>query len=192
MVQSAAELPARKNNGIVIAMACAGVLGAIGIAGIGFAVMAKRQAVAAPTMTQPPIPVPMPSPAIEPPPPSTGTAPVASPSDRVVTVTISPATATVEVDGEKRKLEGGKLELHGPLGGVQIVKVSNNGVETTESIAITEGGALPGKIVVPTSTSSASSSRPTGTGRVAPPPGTGSKPVPSGTGTGVNVQRTFE
>ncbi len=188
MVQSQDALPAKKGGaGMIVAVAIAGVMAAVGMGGIGAAVMARRQAradviplaaSAAPVPT--PEPMPMPPPAVNP------------TSDKTVQVTIAPANATVEVDGQKRPVVNGVLELRGAPGAVQNVKVSANGVDLIENVAITENGAIPSKITVATTSTTAFTSKPTsarvGTGTTG---GTATKPPPPA-GTGVNVQRTFE
>jgi serine/threonine-protein kinase len=183
-------MPKKSNTGLVVVLAAAGVMAAVGLAGIGAAVMAKRTAhaaappVAVPVPTPEPVPMPLPPPAVNP------------SSDRTVTVTIVPANATVEVDGQRRSIVNGMLELRGPPGAVQNVKVIANGAEQSENVAITDSGAIPAKITAATTTSNnttISTAKPGG-GKVV---SGGTTPValpkpPPPSGTGVNVQRTFE
>jgi serine/threonine protein kinase len=189
MVQT--PVPARKSSGFVIAMAGAGMLAAIGLAGIGVAVMAKKSAAArqAAATTASVVVVATPPPSTE---PATSTEPPAAPVEQTVSVVVLPATATVEVDGKPAQLVDGKLELKGPLGTIHDVKVVDHDNETKQVVAITEGGAIPPKIVLapPPPTSSSSSSAKLGSKVWTPGPPTPKPPEP--TGTGVNVQRKFE
>jgi serine/threonine-protein kinase len=173
----------KRSGGMIVAFAALGVLAAVGLAGIGAAVMARKPAHAAvdptPLPTTPVAATAPPAP-VEPPPPS-------APAERVVTVAINPANAQVEVDGQKRDVVNGTIELRGPLGSVARVRVIANGADTTQPVAITESGPMPPKLTVAPagSTSRNTPSRTPGTTAA------GAKP-PSPTGTGVNVQRTFE
>ncbi|HEY8077104.1 MAG TPA: serine/threonine-protein kinase [Labilithrix sp.] len=190
MVQSHDALPTKKSSaGVVALVAVAGMMAAIGLAGIGAAVMARRQARADTLPITPTAPLPT-SEAIPLPPPALNPT-----SDKTVQVTIAPANAVVEVEGQKRPVVNGVVELRGAPGAVQNVKVSANGVDLIENVAITENGAIPSKITVSTSTTTPFSSKPTG-GRVGSGSGGGggvtTKPSPQPAGTGVNVQRTFE
>jgi hypothetical protein len=102
-----------------------------------------------------------------------------------------PANATVDVDGQRRDVVDGHVELTGPLGSVQNVHVVSNGAEATQTVAITEGGAIPPKVVV----AAAGTVSPTGRSGTKPASGSGgggAKPTPSGTGTTLNVKREFE
>jgi hypothetical protein len=190
MVQSPAAVAPKSNRGVVYAMAGLGVMAAVGLAGIGAAVMARKPAQARPTTTSPATPTAE-SP---PPPPVTPTSPAAPavvvPADRAVKVAVAPAGATVDVDGQKRDVVDGSVELKGPLGSVQKVHVVANGAEVTQAVAITEGGAIPPKVIVAATGSVSPTGKPVG-----PKPGLGAggtKPTPSGTGTTLNVQRNFE
>ncbi len=197
VVQSNDVPPPKKSTGAVIAVAVAGVMAAVGVAGIGATVMAKRTARAdllahgaATTAPSPePVPMPLPPPAVNP------------TSEKTVTVAIVPPNATVEVDGQKRTLVNGVLELRGPPGAVQNVKVIANGSELSETVAITDNGAIPSKITAATTTltTTTSSTAKAAGGRVVTGgagtgagAGGGAKPPPAATGTGGNVQRTFE
>jgi serine/threonine protein kinase len=201
MTQSPAFQPAAKSSAAVFAMIAAGVLGVVGMAGIGAAVMAKRQArTTTATHSTSSDPRANGGPATTPTPvdPSTG-APIATPvvpaAERTVTLAVVPANAVVEVDGTKRDIVDGVVEIKGPLGGVVSVHVVANGADTTQAIAITEGGAIPPKIAlsppsiaapnVTTATAATPPTRPT-----AKPVATGAKPAPSGTT--LNAQRNFE
>ena len=193
MTQSPLAQPA-KSSGFVIAMVAAGVLGLIGVAGIGASMMAKKPrtttsanpnaSVSASTLT----PVD----------PTTGsalpsTATTATPAERTVSLAISPPNAVVEVEGVKRPVEGGVVELKGPLGAVFTVHASANGSETTQSIAISEGGAIPPRLAViapTTTTTPGTSTTPIGVSRPVIKPMPSSKPAPSGTT--LNAQRNFE
>jgi serine/threonine-protein kinase len=184
MVQSAE--PRKSGSGFAIVMTAACVLGLVGIGAIGYTVVAKRRVAKMPPVVAT-AETPTPAPPVVDPPPTAPAPATTAPVERTVTVAITaPASATVEVDGEKRKVENGQLELHGALGSVQTVKVG----ELTTTVAITESGALPPKIVVK-ETTTASGSPVTRGGKVVPAGGTGGKP-PATAGTGVNVQRTFE
>jgi eukaryotic-like serine/threonine-protein kinase len=194
MVQSpAAPAPRQTNKGVVYVMAGLGVLATIGLVGIGAALMAKKPAHAHPASSPPPSVMTSeapPTPASVVPPPTQTAAPVV-PADRTVKVAV-PANATVDVEGHKREIVDGNVELTGPLGSVQKVHVvANGGAEVTQTVAITEGGAIPPKVIVaaagtvsPTSKSGTKPVGGSGTG--------GAKPIPSGTGTTLNVKREFE
>ncbi len=192
--------PSKSSSGLVMAMASAGVLAAVGLAGIGFAVMSKKPASAAtnapssstvvtvaPTTSGAPTASAETSAATP-----VGTAP--TPVERTVTLAVSPATAVVEVDGQKRQVTDGSVTLKGALGSVVNVKVTSGASTTTQTVAITEGGAIPSKVIAgaPAIASPTGASRPI----VAAGGGGGARPVASSkvapSGTGVNVQRTFE
>ena len=190
--QSLQPLPVQQktSTAIVAAMITAGVLAAIGIAGIGFAVMAKKPASAAqPPATTTALPTPVPvTPPTEPAPPAVVT-PAAT--ERTVSLAIAPANATVEVDGQKKTVTNGAVEIQGPIGGVVSVKVTAGSTTSTQNVAITEGGAIPPKVVAGATApaSPGGGSKPGAGGR--PAAAASSKPA-SPQGTGVNVQRTFE
>lgn len=189
-------LPA-KSSGIMVAIIAAGVLGLVGVAGIGAAVMAKKKPPPVAATTSPA------TTALTPVDPTTGTPTAtgtngATPAERTVSLTVAPANAVVEVDGVKRDVVDGIVQLKGPLGAVVSVHVTANDGDTTQAIAITEGGAIPAKIVVaPPATTGATTAG--GTATQAPRPGpkptpgpaaTAPKPAPSSTT--LNAQRTFE
>jgi serine/threonine-protein kinase len=195
MVQSPAA-PAQRSGGrgVVWAMAGLGGLAAIGLVGIGAAMMANRPAQAhtpataltAPSTVTPPATATMPTTAPEAtaPPPTA----VVAPAERTVKVVVSPTNATVDVDGQKRDVVDGGVELKGPLGAVQKVRVvAANGAEVTQTVAITEGGAIPPKVIVAGPGTVSPTVKPAG-GK----PAGGTKPTPSATGTTLNVQRNFE
>jgi serine/threonine-protein kinase len=185
MVQSAAAAaPRSSNKGVVYVMAGLGVLATVGLVGIGTALMAKKPAQAG--RAEPP---PSATAIVAPPPTETAAAAV-TPADRTVEVAV-PANATVDVDGQRRDVVDGHVELTGPLGSVQNVHVVSNGAEATQTVAITEGGAIPPKVVV----AAAGTVSPTGRSGTKPASGSGgggAKPTPSGTGTTLNVKREFE
>ena len=177
-----------KSSSLLIGAIAAGVMAAIGLAGIG-AVVFRKHPPPAPITVATPVPVD----------PSGTSSAAGAPAERSVALAISPANATVEVDGTKRNLVDGVVQLQGPLGGVVSVHVTANGVESTHTIAITEGGAIPANIAVapqpvataaPTPTTAHTASRP-GSRPGTAAAGTG-KPVPSATGTTLNAQRNFE
>ena len=187
MVQSPAAPGSEgpSNKGFMLAIGALGLMAAIGLAGIGVAVIAKQPAQAAgadPTSVPSPIPTPESKPQSVP----TGSA---APRERSVKVAITPPNAIVEVDGVARVVSGGAIELNGPLGAVQKVRVVAGGAEITQNIAITEDGAIPSNVIVPVPSSVSPAVKPH-QGK----PGTvaGPKPTPSGTGTALNVQRNFE
>jgi eukaryotic-like serine/threonine-protein kinase len=193
MVQSPAAVGPRSNRGVVYAMAGLGVMAAIGLAGIGAAVVARKPAQARPTTGASTVTAENTSTA--PVTPATTTAPpvatvAVAPADRTVKVAVAPTNATVDVDGQKRDVVDGNIELKGPLGSVQKVHVVSNGAEVTQAVAITEGGAIPPKVIVVAAGTVSPTGKPVG-----PKPGPGAggvKPTPSGTGTTLNVQRNFE
>ena len=204
MTQSPAHEPvaAKGSGGFMFAMIAAGVLGAVGLAGIGAAVIAKKpHATVTATATTAPA-------TLTPVDPTTGSptgtgsgagsgGPVA-PAERTVTLAVSPANAVVEVDGTKHDVVDGAVQLKGPLGAVVSVHISANGNDTTQSIAITEGGAIPPKIAlappaVPTATTVvATGPSPVTRPSVKPPIAGPAPPKPSASGSPLNAQRTFE
>jgi eukaryotic-like serine/threonine-protein kinase len=188
MVQSpAAAVPRESNKGVVYVMAGLGLLATVGLVGIGAALMAKKPAHAHPATSPPPSAMTVEAPPTSSPPP-TQTAAVIVPVDRTVKVAV-PANATVDVDGHKREVVDGNVELTGPLGSVQKLHVVASGAEVTQTVAITEGGAIPPKVIV----AAAGTVSPTGKPGTKPAGGTGGvKPTPSGTGTTLNVKREFE
>jgi serine/threonine-protein kinase len=186
MVQPSLPVAPPKRTGVVVAFASLGVLAAIGLAAGGVAVMGKKQAHA--SADQRPVPAPV-QPVTVPPAtdPSPAPPPVATPVDRVVSLQISPPDALVEVDGEKRDVVNGAIELRGPLGAVQRVRIVANGAETIQAVAITDSGPVPPKLTVaPMGAPRGTSTRTPGTTAA------GTKPAPAPMGTGVNVQRNFE
>jgi serine/threonine protein kinase len=200
MTQTPSPPQATKSSGFVVAMIAAGVLGLVGIGGIGAAVMAKKKPhpAAATTATGPLTLVD----------PTTGTptsagangANGAAAAERTVSLTVAPANAIVEVDGATRELVDGVVQLKGPLGAVVSVHVTANGTDTTQAIAITEGGAIPSKIIVAapaTAATNAASTTTTSTARPGPRPGPAPGPGPAvpkaaPSSTTLNAQRTFE
>jgi serine/threonine protein kinase len=209
MTQSPAHQPAttKASGAFVFAMIAAGVLGVIGLAGIGAAMVAKKpHATATATATTGPAAT------LTPVDPTTGTptgsgsgstaatggsmAPPVAPAERTVTLAVSPANAVVDVDGVKQDVVDGAVQLKGPLGAVVSVHISASGNDTTQGIAITEGGAIPPKIALApapattatTTAGSATGSRPSGRPAVAAP----ATPKPPASGTPLNAQRTFE
>jgi serine/threonine-protein kinase len=203
MTQSPAFQPPAKNAGIAVAMIAVGLLGVIGAAGIGAAVMAKRQARATTTATTT-VAGTGTSALLTPVDPTTGS-PVGSgtsssstspAAERTVTLAVSPANAVVEVDGTQRDVVDGVVSLKGPLGAVLSVHVVANGTDTTQAIAITEGGAIPPKIAVaaPAATGATLAVTPATTAPAtrpaARPATTFAKPAPSSTT--LNAQRNFE
>ncbi len=170
---------APSGRGFTIAIVTLGLMAMIGLAGIGAALMAKKPAEAA---TPPPAVTPT-----TPPVPASETAP---PAEKTVTVAVPP-NAVVDVEGVKREVVGGNVELSGPLGTVHKVHVVVNGQEVTQQVALTEGGAIPPKIALsapPPSATPASKPQPGPVVRPNPTP----TPKPATTGTGVNVKREFE
>ena len=190
---AAPPTPAR-SSGFVIGMVAAALMATIGFAGIGVVVMKKKPhdgggATASASASASAVVA------------TTGGDPTAAPSaeherERTVSLAISPANATVEVDGNKRDVVDGVVQIKGVLGGVATVRVSSATGETTQSVAITEGGAIPPKIALAPKASASAAT--TGTGpRVSgtKPAGTGGatgKPTTAPTGTTLNAQRTFE
>ena len=201
MTQSPAHqaAPTKASGAFVFAMISAGVLGVIGLAGIGAAVMAKKpHATVTATATTGPAAT------LTPVDPTTGTPTGAgsgstasggssiAPSERTVTLAVSPANAVVEVDGVKQDVVDGAVQLKGPLGAVVSVHISAAGNDTTQGIAITEGGAIPPKIALApppaTTAAAATGARPSGRPPVAGP----ATARPPASGTPLNAQRTFE
>ncbi len=207
MTQSPAHQPAptRTSSGVMFAMIAAGVMGAVGLAGIGAAMIAKKPHVTAnPQVTASSVPgtlTPVDPMTGAPTGPGAGTATSTAvmPAERTVSLSISPATAVVEVDGVKHDVVDGAVLLKGPLGAVVSVHVSGNGGETTQSVAITEGGAIPPRIAM-AATATATTTTAVATGATAATPAprpTGKPPVaattkPGPSGSPLNAQRTFE
>jgi eukaryotic-like serine/threonine-protein kinase len=194
MTQSpaAAQQQQPRSNGLVIAMVAAGLMALVGLAGIGAAVVAKPKAAsdAAPidTGSSSATPTPVDPSTGEPAATASGAAPSAV---RTVTLEVSPADATVEIDGAKRDLVDGGVVLEGALGTVVSVHVIANGADTTQAIAITEGGAIPPRITLAPPATASATPPPATKGRK--PSSTGApKPTPVPTGTTLNAQRTFE
>ncbi|MGK4008244.1 serine/threonine-protein kinase [Sorangium sp. So ce1036] len=119
-------------------------------------------------------PAPSPAPAPEPPP-----APV-----RRVELAIAPRDASVEIDGAPAALKDGVVELVGPLGTSQEVRVVRGSASIARRVYITEEGALPAKLELPslraagftrkprpaTTASAAPLAEPTGTSNPLMPP----------------------
>ena len=192
MTQSPLAPP--KTSGVVFGLIAVGVLGLVGVAGIGAAVMAKKARPATSTASRPSTVAST----LTPVDPTTGIAvasatPAAAPVERTVRLVVSPANAVVEVEGTKREIVEGTVELKGPLGAVVTVHASANGNETTQSIAITEGGAIPPTLTVlpqkPAAVAVTAGTTPTAGTRPVVKPASG-KPAPSSTT--LNAQRTFE
>jgi serine/threonine-protein kinase len=211
MTQSPAHQPeaTRSSTGFAIAMVAAGVLGVVGLAGIGAAMIAKKPhatpvAVATTATAGPLTPVDpstgAPTGAATGPNGTNGTgaasgSPLSAPADRTVSLAISPANAVVEVDGVKHDVVDGAVQLKGPLGAVVNVHVTSSAGETTQPIAITEGGAIPPKIgVTPPTTATAVVAAAPGTGRAPTRPASPvvAAPKPPASGSPLNAQRTFE
>ncbi len=173
LVQSPGAVPAKRGSGFVVGLAALGVLAAVGLAGIGASMMKK-----APAALAAPEPRPETSTRAE----TSAAVAVSAPAERTVKLAISPSSAVVEADGQSLPVVEGFVDLHGQLGSVVAVRVSANGNETKRSVAITEDGAIPPKIVIGVATAA-----PPRTGK-----GGAAKPPPNGTGTALNVQRNFE
>lgn len=186
LAQTQPGTPRKGGSPVVLLLATAGVLAAVGLAGIGAAVMSRRSAAAPPSLFPSATAAPSAT-APEPPPPAISLPDEPTPAAaRKVALAITPPGATVEVDGVKREVVDGKIELEGPLGAIFEVHVrANGGGDVKQKVAITEGGALPAKIEV----AAAPVVRPPGPRPAAP---AGVKPAPSPTGTALNVQRNFE
>ena len=181
MTQSPLEAaaPATKSN-VPLLLGAAALMAAIGIGGIGVSMAAKRKHPPPTTATTAP-PATMTA--------AASVAPVAA-QVRSVSLQISPPDAVVEVDGLARELVGDAVEISGAPGSVVSVHVTAGGAETTQNVAITEGGAIPPKLTV-TPLPAAVAGK--GSPRTAKPhPGTATKPTPSAAGTALNAQRNFE
>ncbi len=201
MTQSPAHQPVatKSSSGVVFAMIAAGVLAAVGLAGIGAAVMGKKPPPVVGTTTSTSTSTAAPG-TLTPVDPATGaptigTAAATTPAERTVSLAVSPPNAVVEIDGVKQDVVDGTVQVKGPLGGVVSVHISANGTETTQGIAITEGGAIPPKIAVAPPATTAVTVVATG-----PVPGTRptARPAvpatakPPGSASPLNAQRTFE
>ena len=75
--------------------------------------------------------------------------PAADRETRTVAVQVEPADAQVEVAGTAAKLKEGKLEIEGKLGTTVEVRVLAGDREKTFTVAVTEGGAMPGVLKLP-------------------------------------------
>ena len=202
MTQSPAHQSAttRTSSGVMFAMIAAGVLGAVGLAGIGAAMIAKKPHIAviapASSSTVPGTLTPVDPTTGAPTGSGTGTSSAVTPAERTVSLAIAPANAVVEIDGTKQDVVDGTVLLKGPLGAVVSVHISANGTETTQGVAITEGGAIPPKIAMaPTAIAAATAAVATagspGPRSTAKPPGPATTKPPA-TGSPLNAQRTFE
>ncbi|WP_437733231.1 protein kinase domain-containing protein [Sorangium sp. So ce1335] len=170
-------------------IALVGGVAALG-AVVGLGVMAAQRFSATPEVAPAPItapePVasasqaapPTPVAVVEAPPstPST-TKPPDAPPERRVRVVIWPEDALVELEGERAATSDGVLEINGRLGRTYKVRVFKGSSQVTTEIAITEGGAYPAKVELPTaharpaSTPKASAAPAPSTTRPAVPPG---------------------
>ena len=176
MTQSPVPAAAPAKSNLPVLLGAAALMAAVGLAGIGAAVVAKKK--------HPPVTVATPSPVA-----SSGTPSVVR--ERTVSLQIGPPGALVEVDGQTRELTGDAVEITGAPGSVVSVHVSAGGAETTQNVAITEGGAVPPKLTVtpvaiaaPTATTARTARPHTAAAAI--------KPAPSAAGTALNAQRTFE
>ena len=208
MTQSPAHQPeaTRSSTGFTVAMIAAGVLGVVGLAGIGAAMIAKK-----PHATAVAVATTAPAGSLTPVDPTTGSptgtangsngagaatgSTASAPAERTVSLAISPANAVVEVDGVKHDVVDGAVQLKGPLGAVVNVRVASSAGETTQAIAITEGGAIPPKIGVtapaaPTAVVASTPATARAPARPVAPVVAGPKPPASGAP--LNAQRTFE
>ncbi len=173
--------PATKSN-VPLLLGAAALMAAVGLGAIGVSVVSKRR--------HPPVTIATTATAAN-------AASVSAPASvtpvavqaRTVSLQISPPGAVVEVDGQARELAGDVVEITGAPGSVVSVHVSAGGAETTQNVAITEGGAIPPKLTV-TPLPVATETKPTA--RTGKHPGTGAKAVPSAAGTALNAQRNFE
>jgi eukaryotic-like serine/threonine-protein kinase len=89
-----------------------------------------------------------PQPAPSAPPPRVQTAG----EDRTVHVSIEPATADVQVNGQQAAVRDGRVEVRGRPGSVHELTATVDSRETRVRVVITEAGALPATIQVPSAT----------------------------------------
>jgi serine/threonine protein kinase len=208
MTQSPAHEPAatKASAGFVFAMITAGVLGVVGLAGIGAAVIAKKpHATVTPPATATAVagtltpvdpttgaPIGAGAGSVA----STGSGGAAAPAERTVSLAVVPANAVVEIDGTKQAVVDGTVQVKGALGAVVNVHIIANGNETTQGIAITEGGAIPPKIALAppagTATSTVVATGPNPGTRPAVRPPIPASVKPPASGSPLNAQRTFE
>ncbi|MDB5217699.1 MAG: serine/threonine protein kinase [Myxococcaceae bacterium] len=200
MTQSPAhQATGKTSSGLLFAMLAAGVLGAVGLAGIGAAMIAKKPHVAVnpptTTSTVPATLTPVDPMTGAPTVTSTATAATNAPAERTVSLAISPANAVVEIDGTKQDVVNGAVQLKGPLGAVVSVHITAAGADTTQGVAITEGGAIPPKIAMSPPSIAAANTAATaanpGPRPTAKPPGPATAKPPA-SGSPLNAQRTFE
>ncbi|WP_437633696.1 serine/threonine protein kinase [Sorangium sp. So ce854] len=163
-------------------IALVGGVAALG-AVVGLGVLAAQRFSASPEAAPaPPITAPEPvtpaSQAAPPPPVAVAEAlpsapkPPDEPPERRVRVVIWPEDALVELEGERAATSDGVLEINGRLGRTYKVRVFKGSSQVTTEIAITEGGAYPAKVELPTA-----HARPTPKASAAPAP----TPAPSTT-----------
>ncbi|WP_434043999.1 MULTISPECIES: serine/threonine protein kinase [Sorangium] len=173
----------RSAKGVALVAGVA-ALGAV----VGLGVMAARRLSATPEVAPAPqitAPEPVtPASQVTPPPPvavveaapSAKRPPDEAPKRRV-RVVIWPEDALVELEGERATTTDGVLEINGRLGSTYKVRVFKGPTQVTTEIAITEGGAYPAKVELPTVHGRPA---PTTKATTAPPPSTTRPAVPPG------------
>ena len=76
-------------------------------------------------------------------------APAASAAQRTVQLRVAPADVHVEVNGASVEVKDGKVELTGTPGSIHEVKLSADGRDKTEKVAISEVGSIPEELSLP-------------------------------------------
>ncbi len=79
-------------------------------------------------------------------PPKSAPTPSATREQREVVIPVQPATASVTVDGKPAVLTAEGLVLKGPLGATYIVELTHAGRTLKRSVAITDTGAMPARL----------------------------------------------
>jgi eukaryotic-like serine/threonine-protein kinase len=187
IVQSAEQARTRF-NGLRWALA---VVATIGLIGASVTYLQRRHS--APSAD------PEPSVASPSPPSTTMAASAVTQIDsRVVSVEVVPTSAYVEVDGEPVVVRDGAITVAGKLGSAHQVKLLVGGRESTTKVAITQTGAIPGKVVLELPASTRATARGNERASPKPPPAKSSKPPdeatpkPATSKGGVGVVSVFE
>ncbi len=74
--------------------------------------------------------------------------PPAAPEERSARLAVDPPDARVTVDGNETPIEGGGVQLHGPLGSVHHVRVVKGSQNVDDDVAITSQGAVPSRLQI--------------------------------------------
>jgi hypothetical protein len=136
------EQPPRKRRGFAW-LALVAVL--VGGAALWFGTRGKKSDPEPPKVAEQ-TPAPSTAPAVEP-----SASPPAE-ETRSVKLKVAPKDVEVEVDGKPAKVYDGTVEVSGTIGSTHDVKLTKAGHDMTEKVAISESGAIPEELSLPTST----------------------------------------